>query len=160
MNSVVWISFIILVTIAAVSDIVRYRIPNWASLALLALFGGIVLWHHAGVPWPGHLATFAAALAAGIAFFAFRQVGAGDAKFFAVIALWAGFSAMIPLLLWTAIAGLVELAILTIARRIAMNATKPLPRVLSAKQGVPFGAGIALGAAVASFWFPTWIWVA
>lgn len=156
----IWALFIALLALVAVSDIARYRIPNWASLALIALFAGVLLWRHAGTDWPWHLAAFALALMVGIAFFAFRQVGAGDAKLFAVIALWAGFGALVPLLFWIGVAGLVELAILTVTRRFAARWRGPLPRVLSQKQGVPFGAGIALGAAIASFWFPSWLWVA
>ncbi len=160
MISLVWLLFVALVTLVAVSDITRYRIPNWASLALIVLFTGILVWRHANAPWPWHLAAFALVLMLGLAFFAFRQVGAGDAKFFAAIALWAGFGALVPLLFWTGIAGLVELAILSIARRLAAGHAGPLPRVLSRRQGVPFGAGIALGAVIASFWFPTWLWMA
>jgi prepilin peptidase CpaA len=160
MMSLVWVLFVALLAFVAVSDIARYRIPNWASLALIALFAGVLMWRHVGTEWPWHLAAFVLALVVGITFFAFRQVGAGDAKLFAVIALWAGFGALVPLLFWIGVAGLIELAILTIARRIAAGRSGPLPRVLSKRQGVPFGAGIALGAAIASFWFPSWLWVA
>ena len=160
MLSAVWLIFIGLVAVVAVSDVVSYRIPNWATLALLALFVGVLAWHRADVPWPWHLAAFVTALTIGILFFTFRQMGAGDAKLFAVLALWAGFAAIIPLLFFVAIAGMFELLVLTIARRMVAGSTRPLPRVLTAKQGVPLGAGLALGAAIASFWFPSWLWMA
>jgi prepilin peptidase CpaA len=159
MISLVWLGFVGLVAIAAISDVRRYRIPNWASLALLVLFAVLLLWRHAAVPWPSHLGVFAVALAAGMLFFAFRQMGAGDAKFFAVIALWAGLGAILPLLFWTAIAGLIELAVLNGARRLAAHSSRPVPRVFAKHQGVPFGAAITLGAVAASFWFPSWLWV-
>lgn len=157
MTSVVWFVFTGLLLCVAVFDVTRYRIPNWASLALIALFAGLLLWRH-WEGWPWHLGAFALALLLGFTFFAFRQVGAGDAKFFAAITLWAGFGALIPLLFWTGIAGLIELAVLLLARRLAEGRSGALPRVLAKRQGVPFGAGIALGAAIASFWFPAWLW--
>jgi prepilin peptidase CpaA len=158
MISLVWLAFVGLAGFVAVSDVTRYRIPNWVSLALIVLFAGVLLWRHADAPWPWHVAAFALVLLVGLMFFAFRQVGAGDAKFFAAIALWAGFGALVPLLFWTGVAGLMELGILLIARRLAAGSTA-LPRVLVKRQGVPFGAGIAAGAVIASFWFPNWLWL-
>lgn len=165
MVSLIWILFAVLGLAAAVSDLAVYRIPNWGALAFLALFALVVAFHKANIPWADHLGAFAFCLAAGLLFFALKQVGAGDAKLLAVVALWSGFSALIPLLFWIGVSGLVELAIILGLRRLIPR-LKPdldqsrLPRVLMKRQGVPFGVGIAAGAIIASFWFPAWLWVA
>ncbi|SMF12652.1 prepilin peptidase CpaA [Tistlia consotensis] len=76
---------------AGASDLRRYRIPNAASLALVAAFGLFTLgaWG-AGLSWSGHLTVGALALAIGIAAFSCNLTGGGDGKLFAALALWAG----------------------------------------------------------------------
>lgn len=166
--SLVWTGFVVLGLVAAVADLTVFRIPNWGTLAFLALFLGVVAFHHAHIPWLSHFGAFAASLAAGLLFFSLRQVGAGDAKLFAAVSLWSGFGALIPLLFWTGLAGLLELTVILGLRRLLpkLQSAVPrlkevrLPRVLRKREGVPFGVGIALGAIVASFWFPNWLWIA
>jgi prepilin peptidase CpaA len=168
MLSLIWIAFAVLGLVAAATDLAAYRIPNWGTLAFFLLFAAVVALRGANIPWADHLGAFAVCLAGGILFFALRQVGAGDAKLFAVVALWSGFGALLHLLFWIAVAGLLELAVILGLRRLLprLQSLFPqidparLPRVLMKRQGVPFGVGIATGAIIASFWFPPWLWVA
>jgi prepilin peptidase CpaA len=168
MLSLIWIVFAVLGLVAAAADLAAYRIPNWGTLAFFLLFGVVAALRGAQIPWADHLGAFAVCLAGGILFFALKQVGAGDAKLFAVLALWSGFGALLPLLFWIAVAGLAELAVILGLRRLLpkLRSRFPqldparLPRVLTKRQGVPFGVGIAAGAIIASFWFPAWLWIA
>lgn len=168
MHSLIWIIFALLGLAAAATDLAVYRIPNWGTLAFFLLFAGVAVLHRADIPWADHLGAFALCLAGGIVFFMLKQMGAGDAKLLAVLALWSGFGALIPLLFWIAVAGLLELAVILGLRRLlpALHERFPkldsarLPRVLTRREGVPFGVGIAAGAVIASFWFPSWLWVA
>src|SRR5690242_3686043 len=72
MASVIWIAFAGLFLVAAITDGRTYRIPNWISLALTALF--IVAMVASGKPvigyWP-HAALAAGMLALGYGLYAF-----------------------------------------------------------------------------------------
>ena len=91
---------------AAAYDVLTLTIPNWISLALLALFPVLALvaglgWHESA--W--HLAIGLAALAVGIAAFAAGIVGGGDAKLFAAVALYMGPLGIAPYVFDVAVAG-------------------------------------------------------
>lgn len=105
-----------LLLIAAVSDYRRYTIPNWISLAILALF---VL--HTAVTAPPFrliaLDLFGTALifAGGLVLFVRGMFGGGDLKLLSSVALWVGFIDLPRFLLLTALAGgLLALLILLI----------------------------------------------
>jgi len=93
-------------------------------------------------------------------------MGAGDAKLLAAFALWSGLGALIPLLFWTAISGFFVMISIVVLRRLmpALQRAIPplgkvkLPRVLVRREGIPLGAGIVLGAIIASPSFPSWLW--
>ena len=96
----------------------------------------------------------AAALAAGMAMFAMRWVGGGDAKLFAAAALWLGWPAVTTLVFGAALAG-GGLALILITLRSA--ALRPLVllgppwvnRLAEPGEGVPYGVAIAVGALAA-----------
>lgn len=116
---------------AGASDLARYRIPNRASLGLLAAFvlfvlslpepallaqtidlerfaaqGGLsFILPEAAVDWRGHGAVAAVALAAGLAAFALNLAGGGDGKLFAAVALWAGPEGILTVVLLMALIG-------------------------------------------------------
>ncbi|WP_308238072.1 prepilin peptidase [Phenylobacterium sp. J367] len=95
-----------LVIVGALRDATSYTIPNWISLALVGTFPLAAL--AMGLPLPAiglHLGIGFAALVAGMAMFALRWIGGGDAKLFAAAALWLGLPASINFLLVTCIAG-------------------------------------------------------
>jgi len=163
--SAIWLIFVVLSLIVAGYDLATYRIPNWTWMALVALFAVAWLAHGSGGMWPGHLGACAALLLVGLVFFLVKQMGAGDAKFLAAVSLFAGFASLVELLLWIALAAIAELIVIILLRRTApqfhslfAEPSRPLPRVLTKRQAIPLGAGIALGAVVASHWFPPWLW--
>jgi prepilin peptidase CpaA len=90
--------FFALIAFAALSDIKSYRIPNRASVAIVALYPLHVLFSPVPVDWL--MATSVASLifVAGFTLFVCGLVGGGDVKFLSAAALWAG-SAMVPQLL-------------------------------------------------------------
>ena len=142
----------------AVKDVTSYTIPNWISLALIGAFPVAAL--ASGLPLGAiglSVALGAGALVAGMAMFALRWIGGGDAKLFAAAALWMGGSGALNYLLYTTLAG-GALAILLVALRSAWVRTLMpagpawLLRVTQPGESVPYGLAIAAGALAA---FPT-----
>ena len=91
---------------AGLTDATSYTIPNRLSGFLAAAFVPAAL--AAGLPpmaVAASLALGAAGLAVGIAMFALRWIGGGDAKLMAACALWLGWSGVAPFLIWTGLAG-------------------------------------------------------
>lgn len=133
---------------AAVSDLVRYLIPNALPIALVGAFllaapladmPAEVVLHHglAGL----------AVLAAGFVLFMFDVLGGGDVKLLAAAAVWTGFGALGPFLLAVTLAGGVVALVLLIARRLIPRGRPgdgALARLMSPRQGVPYGVAIAV----------------
>ena len=150
------IAFPVLALVAAVKDLTSYTIPNWISLALLAAFvpAAAIGWA-AGAPAPELAACVgvgAAALLAGIVMFTFGWIGGGDAKLLAACALWLGWSALAPFLLWTAVAGgLLSIGLMIARRRPAggPEAETWAGRLMTRGAPVPYGVAIAAGALAA-----------
>ncbi len=134
---------------AAWSDLARMTIPNRAVLALalgLALLGPLVL------PWPeiGARALQAAVvLAAGVAVYAAGLMGAGDAKFAAVMAAYVAPS--------DAAAFLYLLSFVLVAAFALHRTARAAPMVRAATPGWAswerreFPMGLALGPALAGY---------
>ena len=161
MGYVAPIVFGLLLTTAAATDLLSYRIPNWIVLAIAALVFLQALRHIPEVGWLNQLGAGALCLAVGMLLFGLGQLGAGDAKYLGSVALWSGFSSLLPLLFFTSLAGLALLAILVGARRFVKwrgwTGTQ-LPKALIVGQGVPFGIAITLGALATMPSFPRWLW--
>ena len=141
----------VVAVMAAVRDLTTMTIPNWMSLVLAALFLPAAL--VAGLAWLSiltHLGIGAAALAVGIGLFALRVLGGGDAKIMAALILWLGPAAVLPFLLWTAIAGgALALILLTARSRLpALAGIGPawVGRLMEPKGDIPYGVAICLGA--------------
>lgn len=167
--SIIWLLFVLICLVGAASDVLTFRIPNAIVIALLLLFAlaaCVALIGHAPVPWFNHLAAGALSLAVGLVLYGFRQMGAGDAKLLAVVALWAGLSGLIPLLFALALSGLVALLVILLLRRVLHRRAEArpnwenpeLPRVLRTGEGIPYGVGIVAAAILASGTFPAWLW--
>jgi prepilin peptidase CpaA len=149
------VCFPALVLTAAARDAISFTIPNWISLALLALFpvAGLA----AGVPLGAlglHAGIGAAALVAGMAMFALRWIGGGDAKLMAAVALWLGWPAITTFLLVAAMAGgALALALLSLRapalRVVVLGGPRWVSRLAQPGEGVPYGVAIAVGALVA-----------
>ena len=176
MNFSDWIQFIaaaatmILLVMAAVSDLTRYRIPNTIVYAIVAAFavGAIFNFAWPAIVWPVLAGVAMFLLGAGL--FALGLFGGGDVKLIAAMALWTGF-ADLPrfLLIMGAAGGLIGLILLLKRRRQqpAMAGSAPAPTESSAaeaaatavptpetpapearrptrKSHIPYGVGIAI----------------
>lgn len=97
--------FLGLLALAAISDVAEFKIPNRICLAIAALYPVHVLASPQSVDWPGGLLVGGGALLCGIALFALRAMGGGDVKLIVVTALWAGPSAIIDFVGFSALAG-------------------------------------------------------
>ena len=143
--------FIVILLAAGVSDVITYRIPNYFVLVLIAAFFIAAGIHYAQTNWLSHIGAALGCLVVGFALYQFRQIGAGDVKLLAAVALWAGTSGLIALLLFMSISGLLALPLILFARFLVAKAQaenlwkRPVPRVLTKRQGVPYGVAIALG---------------
>jgi len=144
-----------LVLTAAVSDAMTFRIPNWISLALLAIFPLAAL--AAGLPLmtvAQHVGVGAALLAVGVAMFALRWIGGGDAKLLAAAGLWLGWAALPQFLLGAATAGgflaVVVLSLRSTAfRPLTLLGPRWIVRLGDKAEGIPYGVAIAAGACMA-----------
>jgi prepilin peptidase CpaA len=133
----------------AAYDAATLTIPNWISLALLALFPVIAFnagfgWAEAGI----HAGVGFAALVAGAALFGAGIIGGGDAKLFAAVSLYIGASWFASYLFVVALAGgAVALAVLAIRWSVMFGIGVRfgwLQHLLAGK-GIPYGVAIATG---------------
>lgn len=130
---------------AIVLDTTRYIIPNTLNLAVLGLypFAAFIL----GLDWAMALIPALIVLTVGLGIFALGLMGGGDVKLIAVLTLWCGWSAATPqfLMLTTIFGG--ALVILVLLLRWILPplwpVARPLPRLLTAKQPVPYGIAVA-----------------
>jgi prepilin peptidase CpaA len=137
--------FASLVIVAATRDALSFRIPNTLTLLIAGLFFPAAL--SAGVPVADiglHAAAGAAVLLAGLGLFALRLVGGGDVKLLAAAAIWLGFPALLPFLVWTAMAGGL-LGLVMGTRLLYIKHVRKLPIVTD----VPYGIALAAGAIIA-----------
>ena len=143
--------FPLLLLIAALRDVTSYTIPNRLSIAAaVAFFPAALLAGLAPVQITLAVALGVVALGVGIAMFALRWIGGGDAKLMAACGLWLGWSAFAPFLAWTAVAGGALAVTLLFARKMSdwMPAQAPawLKRLVTPGENVPYGVAIAVGA--------------
>lgn len=141
----------VLLAAAAGWDLASFTIPNFLQLAIIAAFAVFAM--AIGIPVSelgGHLLAAFIALAIGFTLFALGYVGGGDAKLFAVIALWFGFRDLANFALVASLmGGGLTLMMITIRRM-------PLPALLAGqawiarlhdeKAGIPYGVALAAGA--------------
>ena len=90
---------------AALSDGLRFRIPNAASLGIALLYPAHVLASPIPVDWPGALLVAGILFAVGIGLFVKGLVGGGDVKLLSAAALWAGPHLILPLLIVMGLTG-------------------------------------------------------
>jgi len=165
--SIVWFLLVAITLAAAVIDVISYRIPNTLVASLIVLFFVVALINFNQLQftdWIVHIGVGAGVLGIGVVLYAFRQMGAGDAKLLSALALWAGIGGVVPLLFFVSVCGLVGMLTIVLLRILvprfqpSLAEKGSLPRVLKKGQGVPYGIGIAPGAIIASFYFPPWLW--
>lgn len=123
-------------------DISKRRIPNILCLftAVLGLACAYNLPASNGSFWvyPAHGLI---ALVVGMALFAMRWIGGGDAKFYAAVACWFPLKVGVPLFLCVTISGLILLIVFFVWRRL-----KGLPVRSRDGASLPYGVAIASGA--------------
>ncbi len=132
-----------------VMDTVHYVIPNSLNAFLLGAYP--LAAYLLGLQWEMALLAAGIALLVGLAIFALGLMGGGDIKLLVVLTLWLGWSrAVIDFLMLTAIMGGVLVMVLLLVRWLVaplwqrISRTRSLPRILTAKQPVPYGIAIAL----------------
>jgi prepilin peptidase CpaA len=146
------LAFPALAIIAAVKDATSFTIPNRLSIALAAVFPAAALAFRMPMGEIGlHAAVGLAALVLGMAMFALRWIGGGDAKLFAAAALWLGWPAAGPFLLVTSLAGgalavgLVGLRSIWL-RPLIVGGPAWFMRLAEPGENAPYGVAIAVGA--------------
>jgi prepilin peptidase CpaA len=98
-------AFTFLVVHAVISDVTRLVIPDWVSIALVALFALFLVLGDKPLPPVRHALVAAAVLLPAFAAFAAGYMGGGDVKLMTALALWAGPDKVLPFLLVMSIAG-------------------------------------------------------
>jgi prepilin peptidase CpaA len=147
--------FAALVVQAAVRDLVSYLIPNWIPVALVAAFVPAAIASHVSL----NEALIAVAigvglLVIGVAMFALRWMGGGDAKLMAAAGLWLGLSGLGPFVAYTSLAG-GGLALILLAMRsawlrpFAAGGPSWVGRLAAPGGAAPYGVAIAIGALAA-----------
>jgi prepilin peptidase CpaA len=139
--------FLLILTIASVTDIKHRRIPNWAVLALIALFIPWIFVGHA-VSVAGSLAAAAVVFVLGLGLYALRLWGAGDSKLITAVALFVGLDGILQFAFSTAVFGGILALIILLSRsswwmRILHQSGRE-----QAVGTVPYGVAIAVGAAL------------
>ena len=144
----------LLVIIGGLSDLTTMRIPNWISLALIAGFLPAAL--VAGLPLSQigiHFAVAFGALLVGMAMFALRWIGGGDAKLMASACLWLGLEGSGMFLLYTGLIGGLFCLFLIFARHqlraLATYGPGWVATLMEPKGDIPYGVAIAIGALMA-----------
>lgn len=144
---------------AGAMDLLTMTIPNRISLALIGAFfvcaavAGLTL-QQVGM----HLACGGVILAIGVAMFAARLLGGGDAKLMAASAIWVGADNLTMYFLMISLLGGVLAIALLIYRRLPAGSLK-LPiwalRLHAPGSSMPYGVAIA----AAALWiYPQTIW--
>jgi prepilin peptidase CpaA len=150
------LSFAFLAYLAAASDIENYLIPNRICLAIALLYPIYVVSAPQDVAWMPSLLVAGSVLLVGFLLFSLNLFGAGDAKFLAAIALWAGTEQALTLILITALCGGFLAIVIWIKARLAAAPSLAMALVTGAGQGfarqpMPYGAAIAVGALYLAF---------
>ncbi len=140
--------------VAAAYDVLTLTIPNWISLALLALFPFFAI--AAGLGWielGWHFAIAFVALLLGIGAFAAGIVGGGDAKLFAAVALFMGPRGLAPYVFDVAIAGGVLALVFIVLHQPRVQewsrSSSLLAQIVSRGMALPYGVAIVAGALIA-----------
>lgn len=155
------IVFPALMILAGVKDAWTYRIPNWLTLAIAALFWPFALL--TGMPGETllyHAFTGLALLGLGFGLFAIGAFGGGDAKLLAAAGFWFGWPMVMKFLVFTALVGGALAIVVAVWSALQvdqeMRGHTWIERWKHKKPNVPYGVALAAGAIIA---LPgTWWW--
>ncbi|MCB1735020.1 MAG: prepilin peptidase [Gammaproteobacteria bacterium] len=150
MPIMVLVAFSTVLLMAAVTDVLRFRIPNTLIMVLLIMYPAWVLVSPVDQPWLMSLAVFTLTLLLALVAFRFGVLGAGDGKLLATVLLWAGPHHATEVLLVAAVTGGVLALIYGTNARFALANT--LERIGTPKlrdnllaERLPYGVAIAVG---------------
>jgi prepilin peptidase CpaA len=149
-SAVVALTYAFLLCFAVVSDFRKLRIPNWISLALVALFCADMLWASNERLFLHHLGIAAAVFAGGLALYVFGWWAAGDVKLMTAIALWAGPPKIVDLLIGTGLLGGLMAVGILVLRKVVRLYGLDLTKAGAALPGwvklglIPYGVAIAI----------------
>lgn len=150
------LAYVGLVFAAGVSDILTLTIPNRFSAAILLLYPSYVLSAGHAVDWQSSLLIAFGALVFGFVMFSIGGWGGGDAKLFAVAALWMGPKIILDFTIITMLAGGAITVFVGLQRTLPQAFTSGRFRLKDAILGlrgvpIPYGAAIAVGALYGAF---------
>jgi prepilin peptidase CpaA len=146
------LAFPCLLVVAALGDVIRFRISNRINLIVALLYLPAAIWMGSDIVtilW--HLGAAATVLVAGIILFSLGMIGGGDVKLLAACGCWTGFAVLPLFLITVALAG-GALAIVLLLLRLAVSKrvseSSSLARLLGRSRDVPYGVAIAVGGVV------------
>ena len=147
--------FSLLLLMAVITDVTRYRIPNWIPLSLIVLFIGFAAISPEPVAWRSHLGAGVFAFILGALLYVFRPIlGAGDVKLLTAVSLWLGAPALPAYLLLVSVCGgILAIGLWTVREVMARLGPRlakgrggfSVPRVLVREAKIPYGVAIAVG---------------
>ncbi len=143
--------FFAMAVYAALSDAANFRIPNFTSIGIVALFPLYLLTSPITVAWLAAVAVAGAVFLVGLVLFARGWAGGGDIKFISAVALWAGPSLIVPFLVIMGLAGgvlAVGALVFQSARRFRTDGSLCIVSLaqISERPKIPYGIAIAAGA--------------
>jgi len=105
MDNIMICTFLVIITLAIISDLRERRIPNVIILVgIFFAFINIILFN-APLPLGQYLLGFVLGIALLIVPFIFRGIGAGDVKLLGVIGLWLGTKDVLNVVIYSALIG-------------------------------------------------------
>jgi prepilin peptidase CpaA len=150
--------YVALFVLCAAWDVLSLKIPNALVAVLVVLFGVAAYRSPGDLSIWLHILVAVVALSAAAAAFRFGMVGGGDAKLFAVAALWAGDHSIASYLLVLGIAGFAAALLFATLRSLvqrlpsgaagALVGRRHFPKALLAGANIPYAVPIA----AASIW--------
>jgi Flp pilus assembly protein protease CpaA len=102
---IVLASLLLLLALAALTDLRERRIPNWLNVGVAGLYPIFVLISPTPMAWLGALGAAAAVFMLGLVLFARQLIGGGDVKLIAAVTLWAGLDQLALFALVTSLVG-------------------------------------------------------
>jgi prepilin peptidase CpaA len=145
--------FVFIVSWAIASDTRRLLIPNWIPLGLIAGFVLFVILGDKELPVLQHVGVAVLVFLVAFAAYAANWMAGGDVKLYAAVALWAGPTYILPLVLITGLAGLaLALMVRSAGHYLKLNEGGAASAVLRlvprwVRQGlIPYGVAIGAGA--------------
>lgn len=148
---------------AAIGDVRTFLITNKLNMMIAAGFLVFAMPMGLGLnDLAAHIGIGLLTTTIALAMFLVGVYGGGDAKLTGAAALWLGPTAMMPFILYTAIAGGILVVLLIASRHLARRYGLPrnprwARRLLRKSSAVPYGVALGVGAILATpytLWFP------